>query len=121
MPTYTYECQDCECVFELFSSIKDYKESPKCLHCNSKKTSRMLSHDALTLNSSVKKSDTELKTIGDLANRNRDRMSNDEKNALHKKHNAYKEEQSEKTLPSGMSRMKKPPKPPKNFLRRLKK
>ena len=121
MPTYTYECDACECTFELFSSIKDYKSSPKCLRCNSHKTSRLLAQDALTLNSNVKKSDSELKTIGDLANRNRDKMSDDEKNYLHKKHNAYKEEPSNKPLPTGMSRMKKPPKPPKNLLRRLQK
>ena len=119
MPTYTYECDACKLAFELFSSIKDYKSSPKCFHCNSHKTSRLLAQDALTLNTNVKKSDSELKTIGDLANRNRDKMSEDEKNYLHKKHNDYKEKESDKELPTGMSRMKKPTKPPRNFLKRL--
>ena len=119
MPNYTYECNACHYVFELFSTIKDYQESPKCVKCNSKKTSRMLAEDAMTLNSSVKKSDSELKTIGDLANRNRDKMSEDQKTHLHKKHNDYKEKESDKELPTGMSRMKKPTKPPRNFLKRL--
>ena len=110
MPTYTYECLNCERVFELFSTISEYKEHPKCSECKSNKTSRLLAHDALTLNGSVKKADSELKTIGDLANRNRDRMSEDQLTHLHHKHNSYKEETPQKALPTGMSRMKKPPK-----------
>jgi len=62
----------------------------------------------LTINGSVKKSDSELKTIGDLANRNRDRMTNDQKNYLDKKHNEYKDQDLAKELPKGMSRIKKP-------------
>lgn len=56
---------------------------------------------------SVKKADSELKTIGDLANRNRDRMSEDERVTLYKKHNDYKDQESQKELPKGMSRIKK--------------
>jgi hypothetical protein len=57
---------------------------------------------------SVKKSDNELKTLGDLARRNTDRMSDDQKEILQTKHNKYKEQQSVKQLPKGMSRMNKP-------------
>jgi hypothetical protein len=64
----------------------------------------------MSLNTSIKKSDNELKTIGDIANRNRDKLSDDHKQALNIKHNKYKEEQSSTDLPSGMSRMKKQPK-----------
>lgn len=107
MPTYSYFCNHCQEDFELFFYIKDYIEKPKCPHCQTNKTERLLTKDAMTLNGSVKKSDSELKTIGDLANRNRDRMSDDEKIALHKKHNSYKEETPKKALPKGMTRMKK--------------
>jgi len=100
-------CNNCNCGFELFLYIKDYTEHPQCPQCNKNTTDRDYSIDMLTLNSSVKKSDTELKTIGDLANRNRDRMSDDEKNALYIKHNSYKEEVSDKPLPKGMTRLKK--------------
>jgi len=62
----------------------------------------------MSQNTSIKKTDSELSTIGDLANRNRDRLSDDEKIALHKKHNSYKDAVSNKELPKGMSRMKKP-------------
>ena len=39
--------------------------------------------------------------------RNTERMSDDQKAALHAKHNAYKETPSTKPLPKGMSRLKK--------------
>lgn len=110
MPTYSYICEDCNTSFELFFYIKDYLEKPKCVNCQSANTGREYIKDVATQNTSVKKSDTELKTIGDLANRNRDRMSDDQKADLYRKHNSYKEEQSEKPLPKGMSRMKKPEK-----------
>ena len=61
----------------------------------------------LTLNSSVRKSDSELKTLGDLADRNRDRLSNDQKTEMHQKQNEYKDQDLVKQLPKGMSRMKK--------------
>ena len=109
MPSYTYFCKECETPFELFFSIRDYKESVKCPECKSKKKcSRCYQEDMLTLSSSVKKSDSELSTIGDLANRNRDNLSVDEKANLDKKHNEYKDQDLAKELPKGMSRMKKP-------------
>lgn len=107
MPTYSYICNKCNTEFELFAYIKDYIEKPKCQYCGSKKTQRDLLKDASTQNGSVKKLDSELKTIGDLANRNRDRMSDDQKHELYKKHNDYKENKEDKPLPKGMSRMKK--------------
>jgi len=112
MPTYSYRCKSCKKDFELFSNIKDYNENPDCILCHSNKTERLFIEDAITLNSSVKKSDNELKTIGDLAKRNSDRMSRDQKVELYQKHNSYKENKiSNKPLPKGMKYMKKPPKP----------
>lgn len=111
MPNYSYACNKCETDFELYSTISDYKPSPKCPHCGYKKTSRKYTEDLLTLNSSVRKSDNELKTLGDLAMRNTERMSDDQKQAIWQKNNAYKEEPCTKPLPKGMSRIKKPPKP----------
>jgi putative FmdB family regulatory protein len=110
MPTYSYACSSCEEKFELFLYIKDYLEHPKCPACKSQKTSRRYMDDVSTLNASVKKSDSELKSLGDLANRNRDRMSDDQKQSLHDKHNSYRETGTPQDLPAGMSRMKKPTK-----------
>jgi putative FmdB family regulatory protein len=107
MPTYTYHCFKCEQDFELFFYIKDYTENPKCEKCHSKKTHRLYIKDVSTQSTSVKKSDGELKTLGDLANRNRDRISDDQKNELFNKHNAYKENKPDSPLPKGMSRIKK--------------
>ena len=110
MPTYTYECLKCKSNFELFFYIKDYQEQPKCMNCGSENTNRSYISDVLTQSSSVKKSDSELKTLGDLAKRNSDRLSADEKLHLYNKHNSYKNEKSDKPLPAGMSRMDKPTK-----------
>lgn len=109
MPTYSYVCDDCKTSFELFFTIKEYVSQPKCSFCNSKHTSRNYSIDFATISNSIKKSDAELATIGDLAKRNSDKMSDDEKTALYLKHNSYKENTG-KELPKGMSRVKKPPK-----------
>jgi len=111
MPTYTYFCNSCEKDFELFSYIKDYNPKPKCSYCNSKSTNRLYAADVATQSASVKKSDSELKTIGDLALRNSERMSDDQKTELFMKHNSYKENAEDlKPLPQGMKRVKKPPK-----------
>lgn len=112
MPTYSYLCNDCNSSFELFFYIKDYVEKPSCCYCSSNSTSRLITNDVLTQSCSVKKSDTELKTLGDLAQRNSERMSDDQKISLYNKHNSYKigEDQKELSLPKGMQRVKKPPK-----------
>jgi putative FmdB family regulatory protein len=111
MPTYSYRCNKCKKDFELFFYIKDYQNSPKCAFCQTSGAHRLFIEDAITLNNSVKKSDTELKTIGDLAKRNSDRMSEDQKISLYNKHNSYKEQKIvDRPLPKGMSYMKKPPK-----------
>lgn len=115
MPEYTFICDKCEDSFSIFARWHDLDDmvinkTVVCPNCRSKSVSRDYIGDCSTISGSVKKSDNELKTIGDLANRNRDKMSDDKKIHLHQKHNSYKEEVSEKPLPKGMSRMKKPPK-----------
>ena len=107
MPNYSYECSKCKSRFELFFHIKDYVEKPRCTKCGSGKTNRCYILDVTTQIASVKKSDSELKTLGDLANRNRDKMTEDQKNDLHYKHNEYKYTSEETSLPKGMSRPKK--------------
>lgn len=109
MPTYSYNCEDCKKDFELFFALKDYNSTPACIFCSSVKTHRDYHTDISTMNCSVKKLDNELKTIGDLANRNRDRLSNDEKSAMENNHNKYKDERFKNTkkLPKGMTKLKK--------------
>lgn len=107
MPTYSYVCEKCNKLFELFFYIKDYNEHPQCIKCNSIKTCRRYIDDIATQSTSIRKSDSELKTLGDLANRNRDRMSSDEKAVLNHKHNEYKDAKEELPLPKGMKRLKK--------------
>lgn len=106
MPNYTYYCKACEQEFELFFYIKDYNANPKCVHCRSNDTVRDYITDVMSQVPSVIKSDSELKTLGDLANRNTDKLSNDHKQELFRKHNDYRFAESEKELPSGMLRVK---------------
>jgi len=107
MPTYTFNCENCSQTFEIFLSIKEYHSKQRCPACNSSSVSRDYMMDCSCISASVKKSDSELKTLGDLANRNRDKMSSDHKQFLEKRHNEYKEVQSNKELPKGMTRMEK--------------
>lgn len=108
MPEYTYLCNKCNKKFILVCSISKYKEHVNCEFCDSKDTERSYRDDLLGLNTAVKLADNELKTIGDLANRNAERMSDDHKQSLHEKHNAYRDKEEPKALPKGMSRMQKP-------------
>jgi len=108
MPLYTYYCESCKEKYELFFNLSDYIDNPKCADCK-KKMKRSYQDDIGSLYGAVKKTDSELKTIGDLANRNSDKLSDDEKIHLYKKHNNYKENIGSE-LPSGMSRIKKPQK-----------
>jgi putative FmdB family regulatory protein len=110
MPTYSYICNGCGTKFELFFHIKDYTPNPKCINCNSNNSHRRYIDDVVSQSCSVRKSDTELGTIGDLANRNRDKLSDDQKRDLYLKHNSYKDTPIDKPLPKGMSRIKKTPK-----------
>lgn len=87
--------------------MSQYEEHPLCSHCESRKTCRSYQDDLVNMGASVIKADSELKTLGDLANRNRDRMSEDQKQALHIKHNAYRDNSPTQDLPTGMQRMKK--------------
>lgn len=111
MPTYTFFCNNCSKEFELFFYIKDYTDKPRCSICQNKDTHRLYVRDVLTQNMSIKKADSELKTIGDLAQRNSERMSEDQKNTLYQKHNSYKDHKEEtRPLPQGMNRPTKNPK-----------
>lgn len=105
MPDYTYVCDACGLKTEVYFSLKDYQENIEC-SCAAQMR-RSYQDDLGGLTNSVIKTDDELKTIGDLANRNRDRLSNDEKAYLHKKHNSYKDDYSGFKLPKGMSSMRR--------------
>lgn len=109
MPEYTYKCEKCRIIFSLVCSIKEYQETHICEKCGTR-CCRDYLEDLSTLSASVKLGDNELKTLGHLAQRNTERMSEDQKIDLYRKHNSYKEEVSDRPLPKGMSRIKKPPK-----------
>ena len=107
MPEYSFECNNCKKTFSVSCSISDYSENRiACVYCSSHEITRDFTTDILGGYFAVKKHDSELKTIGDLANRNSDRFSEDKKNHLFHKHNEYRKD-SEGKLPDGMTRIKK--------------
>lgn len=106
MPEYTYFCDKCKKNFSLIISIKKYKEETNCTECKSL-CSRSYDIDLPTILGNVKLAASEIKTLGHLAQRNTETMSQDQKDELYRKHNSYKEDVSEKPLPKGMKRLKK--------------
>lgn len=108
MPEYSYFCEKCKQPFSVVCSISNYKEKCDCDLCGNL-CSRDY-EDLKTLNASVKLSDSEIKTVGHLAQRNTEKMSRDQRAELYVKHNEYKYDKPEQALPKGMTRIKKPPK-----------
>ena len=106
MPEYTYVCDACGRKIELFFTLSAYQETIDCICSPSEKMRRSYQDDLAGLTNAVVKTDDELNTIGDLANRNRDKLSKDEKSHLNKKHNDYKDDYSGFKLPNGMTSMR---------------
>ena len=108
MPLYTYECPT-HGLFCISSSIAEYKPKTKCPTKKCRKVcERNIMVDASTL---VGVADATPKTVGGLADKNADKMSDDQKAALYKKHNAYKEADPNvepRPLPPGMERIERP-------------
>lgn len=81
MPTYQYECSNCKHEFEQYQSIHD-DPLLRCPRCNTHSLFRVIT-GGLYVN--VRKSDSDI-TIGHLADRNRSRFSEDQKEHLENKH-----------------------------------
>ena len=101
---YTFICDNCNFQLESLQEIANYKSLKKCPECKKNKLYRDYAADSV--NVSVRLGNDEIK-VGHLADRNTQRLSNDEKNELTKKHNAYKDQDISDKLPEGMSQIKK--------------
>lgn len=86
MPAYDFICQDCEHTFELVMSMSAYCLPSCCPKCNKQSVARVYTEPT----TNIIRGDHQI-TVGELAERNRDRYSDDQKIALHKKHNEYRE------------------------------
>jgi len=105
MPEYTFRCSACTHTFSIITTMVEYNDTQKCPVCKHiKSVHRDYVSDLSTINTNVKLGDDDLK-LGHLAKRNSERLSNDEKAKITEKNNAYKNEESTKELPKGMSRM----------------
>lgn len=73
MPCYVYECEKCSHQFEDFASMLS-DPLVKCPKCKKKALNRIpqMTHGFIKLG------DSELKTVGHMADRRRDKMSNSE-------------------------------------------
>ena len=103
---YEYICDKCGCNFEIVQSMKD-DALVECPDCNSPSLRRVFFPPII----SVHKSETDPDmTLGHLADRNRSRMSEDEKAAITKvQEKRQGKVKSEKDLPRGMTRIERSP------------
>lgn len=100
MPTYTFLCERCDVDFEVYMTLSSYNPSQNCPTCNkSDKTCRNYQSDNVSGNVSNR-------TVGIVADKNTSKMSEDEKEHLWRKHNAYRLG-PKPDLPPGMERIDK--------------
>lgn len=94
MPLYDFECTQCQLQFEVrcgMSEIIGFKpECPKCLQKGH--VGRVYSDILVSVP----------KTLGSLVDKNSDKMSDDNKEFLTKKHNSYRNKDYSGPLPKGM-------------------
>ena len=103
---YSFICRSCKKEFEEVLTRQQYENFQVVCSCGSDKVSRDYQTDLEGLVGSVKKSDSELRTIGDIAARNTERYSDDQKLEMRKQHFSYLEGE-EPEAPKGATRVKK--------------
>ena len=100
MPFYSFLCDDCLFDFEANITIDEYDNLLSkivCPNCLSRNVFRDYKSDNVS-------GGVVFKTLGAIADRNNERMSSDEKQALFLKHNDYRF-QPKPELPEGMKRI----------------
>jgi putative FmdB family regulatory protein len=102
MPTYVFHCKKCKKDFEIFQTLQEYSGKVDCPSCTTPTEHRIYT----VVPGHVVLGDNDIK-IGHLAKRNRDRMSDDKKRELARKHNEYKYTEVEKELPKGVKERKR--------------
>lgn len=100
MPNYGFQCYledgGCDHIFEIKCSMEEISnKSPKCPNCHKKKSVFRLFNDVYVYDGTPK-------TVGSLAERNCDKMSDDQRHAIANKHKTVKPKFSPK-LPEGAS------------------
>ena len=100
MPTFTYMCNSCNKIFEKQLSFKEYDTISVLCECGSNDLQRDSQADVATVVESHK-------TVGSLANKNTSRMSDDEKESINRKNNAYLNKEFTGKLPEGAKTFEK--------------
>ncbi len=110
MPEYSYICNKehrqwdkpigCGHRFSIITTVRNYTASPICPSCN-QNDAIIRDYREDNVNISIALSNDKL-TVGHLAKRNTDKLSNDEKVALYNKHNDYRFQKSKVKLGKNM-------------------
>lgn len=92
MPFYVYICNNCSFQYEEYLSMEEVRYySSKCPECRSKRVRRDFQAEG------VGGIDLTPKTVGGLADRNADKMSDDQKAAIQKESFSYLENRPNET------------------------
>lgn len=83
MPFYNFQCEQCLHTFELFMGMSDYHIPDQCPKCNNQGAVKRIFDGCPSV------SNGEPKTLGALADKNADKLSEAEKMALNYKHTEY--------------------------------
>lgn len=96
MPEYSFQCEQCDILVDIFMSLQGYDSNQKCPHCQAK---LIRDYQADNVVGQVTKH-----TLQALAEKNSAKFSEEQKRDLHKKHYAYRN-CPKRDLPDGMSRI----------------
>lgn len=109
---YTFECFSdeggCGHLFEQVMSVSEYTDKQTCPQCKKRKcVHRSYVHDRV--DGQVRLADSEVKTLGHLAERNTSKRSEEELARINYENNKYKFNKSENTPPGMKSVVKREP------------
>jgi predicted nucleic acid-binding Zn ribbon protein len=108
MPTYTFECvkEDGGCgeIFEEYMLMSDYSENnfPHCPKCQNRRFIRR------NFAADTTRGFVETNTLGSLAEKNTDKMSDDQKQVLYEQHHDYLINKNRPELPKHMQYLQDP-------------
>lgn len=104
MPEYTFKCNECDTIFSIICSIKEYNSNQSCPNCHTKDTNREYNIDNSHIN--YIRGLTEAKTLQEYAEKQTKKYGQEKCNEMRQKFVEYKQNKvgGMKELPTGMTR-----------------